>query len=380
MENFLKKLLASSLVFIFLATAFIPNVKALVTYTMNGLYLEDGSDDLAGINVTMTRIGESPEKFFLNGTYLANATTGAVVFSFDLGYNESRTYYTINSTAEAIYVFRPSDPFYTYFIEVIDYVGLDWGYLESVINVGGNERVVERWSLEVLNEIPFMFTWGKAYTLRLICNRGTYVYGTYVAGASTSFTLAVTSDMFPEVPTDTSGLSITAARMNTTWIYAYYRDINLATNWTYFEIIEYGETTPVYTFNSTSQTISLNWYDAASDTDYYVVVTIMHSVLGVKYWSFACPAPVSGSNPFTILSDLGDFPFDPMYIIPVAVLVAIGLCFTWFSIPVGMVVLVIVAAIETWMGWLVISWTWLSLAGTIIIMLAIGEAKERVAA
>lgn len=382
MENLLKRM-SRTVILLFLClllvVALTPKVEATVTYTCKGAYNEDGTFNSAGINVTMTRQGESPETFFLNGTYLANATSKAIVFHFDLGYNESRTYYTVSGDAETIYVLLPQQPYYTYFFEVIDYVGLQWGYLESVLNVNGTDTVVERWGLNVMNDIPFTLSWGKAYTMRLVCNKGSYTYGSYVAGATTSFTLGVTSDMFPVTPTDINGLAVRANRMNVTWIQCYYKDIYSNTSWVYFEIIEYGETTPIYSHNETfsPQDVTLNWMEAASDTDYYVIITISHELLGTKVWSFPCPAPVATTNPFDALSVLGTFPFAANQVPAVLILVAVGLCFTWWSVPFGMIVEVIVAVLEVWLGWLDIGWAWMSISGSMVLIIALAEAKQR---
>jgi hypothetical protein len=362
---------------VFVAAAFVPKAEALIGYTLNGAFNEDGTQNWSGINVTMTRQGQAPLTFFLNGTYDAAASIKAIVFNFDLGYNESRTYYTLNGATETISVLLSEEPFYTYFFEVVDYVGLQWGYLESVLNVNGTDTVVERWSISVLNEIPFTLSWGKAYTMRLICNKGSYTYGSYVAGASMSFTLGVTADMFPVAPTDINGLTVRASRMNVTWIKIYYSDIYSNTTWVSFDIYEYGTSVSLYHYNTTSQTVTDNWMEAASDTDYYVVIQISHALLGSKVWSFPCPAPVANANPFFALNYLGTFPFDATQLPAVIILVAVGLSFSWYSVPIGLLVGVIVAGLLIWLSWLDVSWAWLTVSGTIIIIIALVEAKER---
>lgn len=379
MENLLRLRTAVVLLYlvVFVAAALTSKAEAAITYHFNGAFNEDGTQNWGGVNVTMTRQGQSPETFFLNGTYDAVASVKATVFTFDLGYNESRTYYTVNGVTETIYVLLPQEPYYTYFFEFVDYLGLSWGYLESILNVNGTDRVVERWSISILNEMPFTLSWGKAYTMRLICNKGSYTYGDYVAGASTSFTLAATADMFPVEPTDINGLTVRASRMNVTWIQAYYNDIYSNTSWVSFDIYEYGTAISLYHYNVSLQTVTVNWMEAASDTDYYVVIEINHILLGSKVWSFPCPAPVANTNPFTALHYLGDFPFDVTQLPAVCILVAVGLSFSWFSVPIGMIVEVIVAGILIWIGWLAISWAWLTVAATIILLIALAEAKER---
>lgn len=380
MENLLRRLrtaIVLLLLVVFVAAALTPRAEASITYHFHGAFNEDGTQNWSGVNVTMSRQGQAPETFLLNGTYDASASIKATVFTFDLGYNESRTYYTVNGATETIYALLPSEPFYTYFFEVVDYVGLSWGYLESDLNVNGTDTVVERWSISVLNEIPFTLSWGKAYTMRLVCNKGSYTYGVYVAGASTSFTLGVTADMFPVSPTDINGLTVRASRMNVTWIQAYYNDIYSNTTWVSFDIYEYGTSVSLYHYNVSLQTVTVNWMEAASDTDYYVVIEISHALLGSKVWSFPCPAPVANANPFFALNYLGTFPFDATQLPAVIILVAVGLSFSWYSVPIGLVVEVIVAGLLIWLNWFDVSWAWLTVSGTLIIIIALVEAKER---
>lgn len=381
MEKLLKKACSILLVIVFLAVTLTPKVRASVSYNFYGAYYEDGTQNLSGNNVTITKLSQAPETFFLNGSDTKTATVNATVFRFDLnylGYNQSRTYYTINGAAEDVYVFTPIEILNTYYFEVIDYVGLQWGYLESTINCNGTDRVVERWRVDqTTSDLPFTMTWGVTYTMILVCDKGTYVYGTWTAGATTSKTYGVSSDMFPSAPTDISGLTVTADRMNATWIQAVFVDSNSSTNWAFFNITEWAETTAAKSYNTTSNSYTLNWYDAASDTDYYVTIEISHSLLGTKIWTFPCPAPVSSTNPFTILRELGDFPFDPAQIPAVLILVALGLSFSNFSIPIGLISELVVAVILVWLGWLAISWAWLTISGCIIIIFALAEAKER---
>lgn len=363
---------------VFAAAALTPKASAWIGYTLNGAFNEDGTQNWSGVNVTMTRESQAPETFFLNGTSAPTATVQATVFVFDLGYNESRTYYTVNGAAETITVVLPSGTYYnTYYFEVVDYVGLQWGYIESVLNVNGTDTVIERQVLAG-NELPFTMSWGRAYTMRLICDKGAYTYPKpYVAGASTSFTLGVTADLFPVTPTDINGLTVRASRMNVTWIQAYYNDIYSNTTWVSFDIYEYGTSVSLYHYNVSLQTVTVNWMEAASDTDYYVVIEISHALLGSKVWSFPCPVPVANENPFAALNYLGTFPFDATQIPAVIILVAVGLSFSWYSVPIGLLVEVIVAGLLIWLNWFDVSWAWLTVSGTLIIIIALVEAKER---
>jgi hypothetical protein len=350
-------------------------VYAQEQYDMRGAYNEDGTRQGA-VNMTFTREDESTLVFELDGTYLANATTAGAVFTWDLGYNESRTMYVYGN--ETIYVMLPYDPYYNYYFSVIDFAGLEWGYLESLVNLNGTDRVCERQSIEIVNDIPFMFTWGRTYKMRLVCNLGEYVFGDYVAGATTAYTLTVTADFFPTLPTHIGDLTVSATRENETWIRCAFIDAETQTDWVEFAFYEYGNDTAFHTYNTTSNSVIYNWYEGDSFTDYFVIVTVSHQTLGTKYWTYTCPAPVTGyGNPFAALALLGDFPFDITQLPAILIIIVCMMAFSWWNAPLGIIVSTLIAFVLAWLGWLSIGWTWLSLAGSLSFLLAIAMRKDR---
>ena len=350
-------------------------VYAAEQYDLRGAYNEQGTRDGA-INVTMTRDNQSPTTFELDGTYLANATTAGVVLAFDLGYNETRTYYVYGN--ETIYVMKPADPYYNYYFSIIDMIGLEWAYLESLVNINGTDRVCERQTIAIVNDIPFMFSWGKSYKMRLVCNLGEYVYGTYVAGATSDFDLVITADYFPVLPTHIGDLTVSATRQNESWIRCAFIDANASTNWVEFAFYEYGNSTSFHQYNTTSNSVVYNWYEGDSFTDYYVIVTVNHQRLGTKYWTYTCPAPTIGyGNPFSALELLGDFPFDMTQLPAVLIIIVVMLSFSWWNAPMGIIASILVAFILAWLGWLAVGWTWLSLSGSLAFLLALAMKKER---
>lgn len=348
-------------------------------YVLNGAYDEDGlrGSPPAAINCTFFRETEAPQTFELNGTYNVTAVTSVNLFEFDLGYNESRTYY-VYQTYEEIYVMTPADPYYTYYFTIVDYIGLEWGYLESLVNINGTDRVCERVTIEIVNNLPFTFTWGESYKMRLVCNLGEYTFGSYIAGATTEFTLTVTKDMFPEDPTHIGDITVSATRENASWIQVIYIDGNSSTNWVNFTFYEYGNTTFFHSYNTTSNSVTYNWYDGMSTINYYVIISASHSNLGMKYWTFTCPAPsTTSANPFGALGLLGDFPFAANQIPAVLIIMVVAAVFSWWNIPMGIIATVIVSFILAWLGWLAVGWTWLTLAGSMGFILAIAMMKDR---
>lgn len=351
-------------------------VHAAEQYTLYGPYFEDGTRDYTGVDVTFFREGEGLQEFFLNGSQVVTAADEGVAFKFDLGYNVSRTMYVYGN--ETIYAVIPTDPFYVYYFQVYDLVGIIWGYLETLININGTDRVVERWDIKnVKGEVPFTLSWGNAYKLRLVCDKGSYVYGSYVAGGTSRFTLAITGDMFPTGVVDRA-FSIGAYRYNDTTIRAYYSDTEERTNWAQFEFYESGSAVVLHAYNTTSQTVTYDWNEAASDEDYYAKITINHQDHGTLIYSYACPmlAPES-ENPWTHLRELGTFPIDPALLPALFLILCVFGIFSWLSAPVGIVSTAMVTLLMRYFGWIDISWTWLGISIPLSFLIAFIMWKER---
>jgi len=344
-------------------------------YILNGAYDEEGTRDGA-INVTLYKTTEGSETFELNGTETKNVEATPICFRFDLSYNESRVYY-LKDDFEEIYVFKPAQPYYTYYFTVIDYLGVTNGYLESYINVGGTYRVVERWSLSILNRIPFIFSWGEVYNIRLVCDEGTYSWGGFVAKAEQNQQLLIVPGMFP---LSYPGLNVTvnAARMNETWIQVNYTDTKSLTDWVKIDIKHRTALTWTtdYTQNNTGNTQQLNWNSAVATVDYVVTITALRDGETVS-WSFSCPVPPATTNPWeNVLDALGTFPFPAKNVIGFILVLFFFGVFSYYSMPTGCVVGVIIAAFLTYIGWLDLSWNLIALAGAVAIFAVLAKAKR----
>jgi hypothetical protein len=344
------------------------------SYFLYGAYNEEGSRTGA-INCTVYRATEPPQSFELDGVENVTSEDIPIAFYFDIGYNESRVYY-MKDTFEEIYVIKPSDPYYTYYIALVDFVGVSDAYLESIININGTDRVVERWKIDVVNELPFTFSWGRAYKLRLVCNKGTYYYPDFVAGASFSTTLAITADMFPTA-ISAGEISLSVQRRNESWIQSVYADDGEETQWIYMAIYAYGESSPTYATNQTTHTLTLNWYGADSDTDYYVLVQAYHGIRGLLAWTFQAVLITDAENPFNALTMLGEFPFDPDQLLGVFIVLCFFGVFSQVNAGVGIFIGVVVAAILTLIGLLSLGWTWLSTSMAVAVTVALSIHKDR---
>lgn len=347
-------------------------------YYLFGGFNEDGSN-AGAINVTFYRPTQPLESFTLNGEHNVTCEENhRMVFRFDQGDNLTRIYYVYAPT-ESIYVVKVGEPTVINYFFVVDYIGISDAYLESMININGAERVIERWRIDkTTGLVPFTMTFGATYTMRLVCNKGTYVFGSWTAQSSgTEKDYVIDSTVFPTAVPDSSGIAVYATRKNVTWIQAYFNDTLADTYWVEINITLYGESIADYSLNTTSYPVTVNWMEAGSEEDYFAVVTINHTTLGLRQYSFPCPAPTGNTNPFTSLAILGTFPFALSQLPAVILLLVLSAAFSYWSLPMGIFVSFIMALFLAWLGWLAVGWAWLTIAGFICFILIFSEVKER---
>lgn len=345
-------------------------------YRLYGAYDETGYRDGA-INVTFFRPTQQWLNFTLDGEYYVTSEEDTrMVFNFDLGYNTSRVFYVGDTTYRDIYVLKPSEPYYTYYFTIVDLVGITNGYLETILNINGTDRIVERWRLDVINNIPFIMSWGRAYTIRLTCDQGTYTWGLFVASAEQSQTLVITPGMFP---TTYPGLNVTvnAERRNATWIQVNYADSENLTSWVQINI-QYKSGfswSTAYTQNNTGSTHQLNWYSADEDVDYLAMVTAFRDDETLT-WSFSLAKPPLTTNIWDVLDALGDWPIPAENIVGLGLVLMVFGVFSYYSMPVGSVLGVVTAAFLTLIGWLDMNWNLIALAGAVAIFAGLAKAKR----
>jgi len=360
----------------------IPVAEAATTYyDMAGAFNEQGTRDGA-IDATLFRVDDSQLTIAVDGWNNITETQSQIAWKFDLGYNISRTYYLLPDDAnETIYIIKPDAPYYTYYFTVYDYLGVEDGFLETLLNINGTDLVVERWSLEMLNAMPFTCSWGTTYKLRLVCDLGAYYYQPFTATGETTVLLAITDDMFPVIPTDISQLTVSAERQNVTWIQSIYADAEANTTWIWMGVYEYGNQTYISSTNVSASTLTWNWY-GADELHYYVNITVSHVRRGLLTWVILCPKPPDiDSNPWTDLDDLigTGFPIDPSQFVAIGIVLLTFISFSSYNSGIGVIIGTIVAAIMVYINWLDISWSWItsSLAIAFIVAFSIYKDRER---
>lgn len=350
-------------------------------YVINfyGPYTEDGLRNYAGINCSFTRPTQATLTFELNGTYAATAATDTrLVVTSDVGNNYTRVYYLLyDQWYEDIYMFYPDSLFAAYYVTLVDFVGVTNGYLESILNINGTDRIIERQRVDVANEIPFVLSWGTSYKFRLICDEGTYTWQSLIAGGDTTISLVVTSLIFPPDTIHISDISLSATRLTDITIQALYDDAAELTDWVYISFTELGETTPVYYTNNTGNTQNITWSDAVPSKNYVVYFEINHQEEGTITYNIVVPTIIDEDNPwdFSWMGDWGGI--DSTQLIAFIIVIGVFGAFSIGSVDVGIIATLITAAILILIGWFNVDWAFFASVFCLAVLMIISIKKSQ---
>jgi hypothetical protein len=346
------------------------------TTNLYGAYNEYGIRNGA-INITFQNFINSTITFELDGTTALNASEG--IFRFDLGSNLSRTYY-LKGNGEDIYVFKPEGYVVYYYFNIYDLLGIHNGYLESLINVNGTYRVVERW-IVTQGITPFIMNVGHTYRMRLVCDEGTYIFGDYPAiDQSQTYTLTVTNTMFPtSILTTWKYIRIYASRTfgdPTGTITAHYEDLLNATI-SVAMTIKYANGTLVDS-DTVSGDSEFNYVFSSllNSTDYIFDATITHSQVGSMQWRQTLTHEYAVTpNPFSMDFLGSSAPIVTAYIIPTILILFIAGTFSVINRELGAFVAMVMAIFLSAMQWLPIPVGGLIAGVSFVLMIALLKGK-----
>jgi hypothetical protein len=123
--------------------------------------------------------------------------------------------------------------------------------------------------------------------------------------------------------------------------------------------------------------LNLNWTAAYNYTSYQLTVTVDHEDYGLFDWKQFMPNTNGESAAMFDLSFLGDWSFDLTYLFPAILILFAAGCFSALNAEVGAVVMVIVAVILSWMGWIPIPVGSLVAGFALAILMALVYNKRR---
>ena len=135
--------------------------------------------------------------------------------------------------------------------------------------------------------------------------------------------------------------------------------------------VEYRNGTVAYEAWSNNTVHQFNWLAAVNTTDYIVNFIIDHGTFGLLEFSHALYGahghPVHPS--FNVFGNWGGVVAANIF--PAIIIFTAGCIFSSFTVPEAGIVLVAIAAILEYLGWMNIGWTPISYAGAFSILVAI---------
>ena len=357
-------------------------------YTVHGPYYENGQVANCISNVTLFSKTNNPYSFIMNGTDGAADTvtiqndTCSWYFQWNASATNSRSYYLKSASTEEfwVYVADPSKTYAAYTISFLDLAGI----LKTMPHVKAERyingvRIVERGTVDVEKKVVFYMESYASYSITVENDVLTYSFGDLTFGSSTSITLTLKAVDFPKQTLFTyKYVRVYGERALGTpngTITITYQDLLNKTTSVQIWINYKNGTNIVYTTEYTDSFI-YEWGSASNDTDYSVVLGITHETYGYYGWRQYFPRGMS-AMPWG-MDWMGTMPFNTAYIIPAFLIIFAGACFSVVNAYVGAFMMVIVAAIESYIGWLPIPSSVLVAAFTFAVILAIVYAKKRI--
>lgn len=383
------------LLFVILAlslVAFLPSqVKATTyTYTIIGPYYEAGavapkyvSGGIVNSNGTVqywnvSGVGGTAQTKVL-GTYATPALY--IAWNVTTVANATKRYYFFlsSATSDTVNIMIPlaTFPYFNYQFIVADFYGMTNPYLQTTTTVNGTTWIVERQPL-LASPTSFIMQQYQVYGLQFVCTQGTYSQS-FTAENTFSNSLAVLAGAFPTSPYGNE-LYAYAERLNGSNIQIQYADPSNSTIWLYIEIYHSIGSYQItdYTLNTTGYSYNQLWVMGNSLLDYTVLVQAY--VYGQEYdYSFSCPGPTTGTNPWIgLLDSLGSWPpgLEPSQIIATAIILAFLCIGSYASVDVGCVLAWLATGILVVLGWYTIAIPNFVFAGFVTFLVIFAHAKK----
>jgi hypothetical protein len=359
----------------------IPEAHAVYVYTFNGLHDETTNADLLdGVNVTAYFETAAQSTFFVNGSSIQTFTEVPRYFVYDLVPYAREYWLSTEANETTFYIYNASTT--SYVINFLDYTGVSntYKYVEAKINVFGSWITVEKRKIDALGSISMSLVDGSKYEITVSSLTNSYVYGDVLMTAATAIQLTLRAVDFPKETL----LSQSLIRIYSTRIFAapngyinttFADSTNLTTSITISIFYSNGST--AYTYTGAVYNLQLNWTSAANNTRYFLTALISHPTYGLITWKQVFAEQGSSVEPFS-MGWLGSVSFNTAYLLPSLLILFAAGCFSALNAEVGAIMLVIVAIILTWMGWIPIPGGALVAGLFLAVLMGLVYSKRRV--
>jgi hypothetical protein len=360
-------------------------------YVTRGAYYENGTVCIVNVSITLYRQYEPPETRVLNATAGVEdveewyASDRPYYFSWNISspiLNQSRSFWLTDEAFENIYICVP-DPdtsVYQYSFIVNDIAGISNAFLESDINVNGFNRLVERKRIDGINPVVFWMSQFHRYSITLVCDKGTYVYGSgFEAGTTASTEITISQFSFP-ITYSYYNVSISGVRTNSSYCSVYYSDNLSQTNSLNISIIYLSGSTWTlqYSVTSTSQTTTMTYNGLSGSRDYIANITANRST-GVYSWKVPLSySNASGTDIFASMNAL--FPDSPVPVsnfLGLFILFCLFAIFSYIYLELALFLVALFNIIFVAIGMMQTPYTVLSLSMTIVVFASIKRYRMR---
>ena len=361
-------------------------------YIVHGPYYESGLVANCTSKVTLYSKTDNPYEFTLDGTDgYADVETVDVeqigwYFQWNASATNSRSYYLKSATFEEfwVYVANPDKTYFAYTISFLDLAGV----LKTMPHVKveryiGGIKIVERGTVDIEKKVTFYMEAYASYSITIENDIVTYAFGDLIFGSSTNIALTLKAVDFPKATLFTyKYVRVYGERAfgtpNGTITITYQDILNMTNSVEIWINYKNGTNVDPTTFPTTEYTNSFvyTWSSSSNDTDYAVVLTINHEQYGVYGWRQYFPRSFS-TMPWG-MDWFGTLPFNTAYLLPAFLIIFVGGCFSVLNAYIGAFMMVIMATLFAYMGWLPIPTSILVTAFTFAIIVAIIYAKKRI--
>jgi hypothetical protein len=348
-------------------------------YMVHGPFTENGLAYNGLVNVTVSFIDQSPLTFTLsNGgdySFSSQHQAESLFWNLTTDYTHARHISFNSALTDEVYLYvgGASDILASYTVGVTDFVGLTNATVEVDKNVLGLNQVIERQNLDVFNAMGFYLVMYSQYSLKVVSDQGTFVWGLSADSVDTK-NYAITKEMVTGSTTSIANATASATRWNGTCASVYFNDPTHLTS---------SVTTNIYIKNMTGQYLFYTQTDAGYVQNFVInnldanTNYLARTVTAEGSWANSLPILTTTTSQWGASFDVfGDWSYlakNAIGMFIVMTLISVG---SWKDTEWFLGAGILVAAFLVTIGFLSIPWMGISAALLVVVLMFIDKGKK----